>query len=110
MKYSPKIIGLIQAIGVAGYVSVFALGVQLVSEWIRTQHFPANQILSTILFLLAFVVSALICGSIVFVHPIQVFFEGKRKEAIQIVFWNVVWLVVLFGLFALAGLAIINSR
>ncbi len=99
MKNSPKLIGLFQAIGVAAYIGLFAI----IAQFIQTSgiHLINNQALSIILPLLIFVISALICGSIVLLHPIRLFFADQRKEAFETVFWCIIWLILLLIIFAI---------
>ncbi len=99
MKNSPKIIGLIQALGLALYVSLFASGSRVVIEWLKVRFdVPGSEsAVPMIAFLLAFVTSALICGAIVFGYSTYLFFQGKKEIAIPIVLWNIVWLIALFA-------------
>jgi hypothetical protein len=100
MRFSPKVVGLLQAAGLTFYIASFAALVQGAERWIRNPH----PILGITLFLLAFVVSALISGSIVFAYPILLLFDGKKDEALRIVFWSAVWLILFFLLFGVIAL------
>ncbi len=99
MIFSSKTLGFFQAAGLALYVIVFAASVQWFQQWLIIQNVHTGPMLSIILFLLAFVISAIICGSLIFAYPILLFFDGKKDKAISIVFWSAVWLIVLFVIF-----------
>lgn len=79
-----KKIGFLQALEVILYCSligfIFLLGPKI------SPH--VNPYFGPVTFLLLFSVSALICGLIVFYKPYQLFFAGKKKEAIDIVFFT----------------------
>ena len=106
MRYPPKVIGLLQAVGLAAYIGLFAsLGYQA-QAWVQARTITVHPIAGITLFLLAFVISALISGSIVLAYPALLFFEGRKADAIQIVFWSAVWLVLIFCAAALTALAI----
>lgn len=96
MKYSPTTIGFLQAAGLFIYISLFANLAMFFGN-----HFPAphDPVLQITVFLLAFVISALICGSLVLGYPIVVFFHGEKKEAPKTVAMSIVWLVALLTVF-----------
>ena len=48
------------------------------------------------LFLMAFVISALITGSIALAYPAILFFDGYRKRALEIVLWTGITLAAIF--------------
>ena len=105
MKYSPKLVGLLQALGLVGYVLLLVTTVHFVSTWFPkdTDAFPT---LGMITFLLTFMTSALICGSIALAYPISLYIKDRKREAAQIVLWNVIFLMVglvfcIIGFFAL---------
>ena len=109
MKHSPKIKGLLEAAGLALYVSLFAVVSQQIQPWLMALNPKPQPMLSIILFLLAFIISAIICGAIIFGYPITLFFDGKKSEALKIVFWSAVWLIIFFVIFAIATLIIIST-
>ena len=104
MKHSPKAIGLLQAAGLALYVGLFAAIAFRVREFTMGEGFPVHPIVGISLFLLAFVISAVISGSIVLAYPAVLFFDGRRRDALKIIFWSAVWFVAIFFLVALAAL------
>jgi len=87
--------GLFQAIGVAGYCSL--IGMVL---WQGGNIFPkVNAYFGPVMFLLLFSTSALICGLMVFYKPYKLFFEGKKKEAIEVVVSTALWLFLFLAIF-----------
>ena len=107
MKHEPKVIGLLQAIGLILYVIIFAVSANQVREWSPVYGTAINPVASIITFLLAFVISALICGSLIFLYPALLFFEGKREAGLRIIFWSTLWLILFFAIFAVVGLFIL---
>ena len=99
MKHSPQTIGALQAIGLVLYIILVATVIQTISS-IAPDSSP-NPALGISIFLLTFVTSALICGSIALGYPIKLFFtENKRSEAMQVVAWTIGWLIGFGLLFA----------
>ena len=94
MKNSPKIVGLAQAIGLVLYVSLFSLGSRVILPLLKMRFESADSVVPMILFLFAFVTSALICGTIVFGYPTYLFFQGRKEAAIPVVLWNIAWLII----------------
>ncbi len=107
MIFSSKTLGFFQAAGLALYVIVFAASVQWFQQWLVIQNVHINPAFSIALFLLVFVISAIICGSLIFAYPILLFFDGKKDKAISIVFWSAVWLIALFIIFIAIGFMIL---
>lgn len=89
----------LEAAGVTAYVVVFALTVQNLQAWLLAHNAFPSPVLSIVLFLLAFVVSALICGSLVFLYPVRLFSAGQKKQALQVFLGSAVWLLVFLALF-----------
>lgn len=110
MKSSPRTVGFVQAAGLTLYVSLFATVVQRVQNLLLTRNLQPNPIVSIVLFLLAFVVSALICGSLVFGYPLLLFSTDKRSEATKIVLWTLLWLIVVSAVVALVGFFFLSPR
>jgi hypothetical protein len=80
--------GFLQAMGITLYCS--AIGIIL---WQGPKIFPkVNTFFAPIAFLLLFSTSALICALIVFYKPYKLFFDGKKKEAVNVVVFTSLWL------------------
>jgi len=100
MKHSPRSIAFLQAIGVTAYVAVFAVLVQSVQFIVHPQNL--GPIPTITIFLLAFVTSALICAAIVFGYPATLFFDGRKREALEVVGWTMAWCVILLAIIGTA--------
>ena len=93
-----KLQGFLQALGVFVYCGLIGLFM-----------FNANHILgktdnfsSPILFLLLFSTSVLVCALFVFYKPYKLFFDNKKKEAINVVVYTSLWLLVFLFIFFLS--------
>lgn len=80
--------GLIQALGVAGYCAIIGTGIFNINKIIG----KAPGIFGPASFLLLFSFSALVCALLVFYKPYLLFFDGKKKEAINLVVSTTAWL------------------
>ncbi len=52
--------------------------------------------LGPVLVLILFVVSALVCALLVFYRPYNIFLDGNKKEAVNLVLSTAVWLMIIF--------------
>lgn len=103
MKFSPKTTAFLQAVGLTLYVALFAFLAFRFQPWLR-QNEAAHPVFGITLFLLTFVLSALISGSLILGYPLLLFFEGRKAEAVKIVLLSALWLalfLVIFLLFAI---------
>ena len=98
MKYSRPFTGFVQAAGVAIYILAFAFFMQNGGQWFQVSDIPPMAGIA--MFLLAFVVSALITGSLTISYPIMLFIDGKKREAFSILIWDAAWLIAFLFLFA----------
>lgn len=96
MKYSSRTIGFLQATGLAVYVGLFAFTASRFTDWIHIHEISPEPVIGITVFLLAFIISATTCVSIMFGYPIFVFSENHKYEAITIVLWSVGWLLLIF--------------
>lgn len=89
--------GLIQALGVTTYISI----VSIVMNNAEKIFGKMDNVIGPVTFLTMFATSALICGLLVFKKPYELFSDGKKKEAINVVVYTAVSLfvilVLLFG-------------
>ena len=89
--------GLIQAFEVVLYCSTVGL-----IFWKSNEIFgKVPNYLGPVAFLLLFSVSSLICALIVFYKPYKLFFEGKKKDAADLVLYTTFWLFLFFMIFFL---------
>lgn len=108
MKFStlsPRVIGVLQAIALVAYVCLFALVAQTAQSLVAGLQLAIPVFF--MLFLLAFVTSALICVTIMFAIPVWMFTKDRRKDAVHTFLWSVASLMVIaltVLLLAVAGL------
>ncbi|MCL5019996.1 MAG: hypothetical protein M1426_05990 [Patescibacteria group bacterium] len=86
--------GFLQALGVTLYCSL--VGVMF---WKGNEFIGNPGYIGPVMFLVLFIVSALICALIVFYQPYILFFGGKKKEALDLVLSTTGWLFGFFILF-----------
>jgi len=93
----PWLGGLIQATGLAAYISTVALFMQNAQSWLGRLE---DNLSGPILFLSLFSFSALICGLITFFYPVKLFFiDNKKKSAVEVVLYTALFLFLfLMGL------------
>ncbi len=101
-KISLKKQGFLQALGVAVYCTLIGL-----LFWNGSVLFgQMNQIVGPILMLILFSVSVLVCGLLVFYQPYRLFFDGKKKEAVDLVILTTAWLAVFLIAFLILTVSI----
>jgi hypothetical protein len=84
-------LGLIQAIGVTIYCGLVGSVMQNVDKFFGKE----DTFMTPILVLTMFCVSVLVCALIVFKKPYELFFDGKKKEAINVVVYTAASLFVI---------------
>lgn len=95
IKFSPALLGFIQALGVTVYCSFVG-----VIFWKGNEIFgKLDRYIGPVAFLLLFIASAMICALMVFYQPYLLFFDGKKKEALETVVNTATWLFIAFILF-----------
>lgn len=92
MKNNPKLIALGQAVGLLAYVLLVAFFMKNAQNWFGPDK--DNPILGPVVFLLIFIISALVSASIILGYPALLFFQGQRKTALKIVLMSAGWLVL----------------
>ncbi len=94
---SPKIIALVQVLGLVAYVALFASFANTVPEALGLDNL--NRIFQMMIFLLVFVLSALISSSLILGYPLLLLFRGEKNTAVKIILWCVVWIVIALLIF-----------
>lgn len=96
-KLSLEFISFLQALGLTIYVSLIGL-----LMWQGNAIFgKMDTFLGPTLFLIIFVLSAVVCGLVFGYYPFILWWEHKEtKKAIRVVFYTAGWLVF-FGIFTL---------
>lgn len=87
-----KVMALFHALGVGIYVTGIVYLVDHVEKIFD------NGLLTPIFMLLLFVLSATITGSLVIGKPILLYIEKKKREAVEMFFYTVGWLVIILML------------
>lgn len=94
-KNSNLTVGLVQAAGVAAYVLLIAFTIS------NLEHIESDspQVLAAAVFLTTFVISALVCGSLIMAYPATLALKGKVKDALEIIAWSAAGLATFLLLF-----------
>ena len=94
-KLSAQTLGFVQAVGVTLYCSFVG-----VLFWKGNEIFDKpDRYVGPVMFLTLFIASALICALMVFYRPYQLFFDGKKKDALDAVVNSAAWLFIFFIIF-----------
>lgn len=92
-NYSSQRIGLFQALGIMTYITVLTGSINLIGGAYGDVQPPV--MLSMMLFLLVFVVSAVITGSLGLGYATILIFRKELRRAVEVVTWTAVWLVLI---------------
>lgn len=91
--------GFLQASGITLYCSLIGM-----IFWKGDEIFgKVANYFGPVAFLLLFSLSALVCGLVVFYKPYKLFFDGKKKEAVDLVLYTTVFLFFYLSLFLIAA-------
>ncbi len=82
--------GFVPALGIFLYILSTSLFMTNSSRWFGKMD---NHVFAPVLFLTLFVVSAMVCGLMMFYKPYLLFMEKKYKDAMDVVFSSTAWLV-----------------
>lgn len=92
LKYSDMKQGFWQAIGVTTYCALVGFFM-----WNSGKILPEPEsFLMPVAFLTLLCSSVLVCGLLVFYKPYKLFFDGKKREAMETVLFTAVYLVGVF--------------
>lgn len=72
---------------VAGIAALLSHGEQIFGK--------LNNFIGPMVFLLLFVISALITGGLVLGRPVYLYFDNKKREGIELFFWTAGWLIAI---------------
>jgi len=76
-------------------VLLYTLAVSLIMQRAEDVFGPMNDILGPAAFLMLFVLSAAIVGSLIFGQPIILFLDNQKKSALQLLAYTLFWLFLL---------------
>ena len=99
MKRKPIFISFLQGLGLSIYISLVGVIFWNGDEWFG----KADNYLGPVLVLTLLVASALICGALALGYPLYIALEKKKlQEAIKIVIYTTLWVVIFFAIVAVA--------
>ncbi|MFA6354790.1 MAG: hypothetical protein WCX12_03865 [Candidatus Paceibacterota bacterium] len=107
MKLPPFKVGFLQAAGLTIYVGLFATILTQSADWIKTLGIEPSPVISITTFLLAFIISALICSSIAFGYSALLFLRGQKQPIPKIILWTAIWLIVFLLIFLFVNFVIL---
>lgn len=93
----------LNSLGVLAYVSLVVLFMNNAQRIFGKED---NSYLAPMIFLLLFILSALITGSLVLGRPILWYLNGKKSQAVKLLFYTIVSLAAILGLVILAYLGL----
>ena len=96
-------LGFLCALGEGVYIFLVAL---LIRNLERILGNTPDNILAPITMLLLFVLSASVSGALILGKPILMYLDGKKKEAVQLLGFSILWLFIFF----LVSLATLIAR
>lgn len=89
---------LINSFGATAYIFLVSLIIRNGEKIFGSQD---NEVLAPIVFLLLFIVSALVTGGLVLGQPIMLYLDGRKKEAVKLLFYTGAALLVILVIIAL---------
>ena len=95
--------GAAHSLGVLAYVSLLVLFLNNAQKLFGKN----DNVMTDVIMLLIFILSALITGSLVLGRPIMFYLDGKKTEAVKLLFYTTVSLFVLL-LLATGGLILLR--
>ena len=98
---------LAHSFGHAVLVVVYVLIVAWIMQHAQAWFGPAKTVFAPAAFLMLFVLSAVVVGSLVLGRPALMYAEGQKKEALQFFGFTVLWL---FALTIVAFLVLVAKR
>lgn len=94
--------GLIQALGVVGYVGLFTVFINYASK----EMAGPDPWWAPMLFLTLLCFSVLVCSLIVFYRPIKLALDKRGKEALQLVISTTKWLGMIVALIVILAMLV----
>lgn len=94
--------GAAHSLGVLAYVSLVVLFMNNAQNIFG----KGDNLMAGIIMLLIFILSALITGSLVLGQPVLLYLDGKKAEAVKMLFYTIISLFVILALVILAYLGL----
>ena len=96
-------LSVLHSLGVLAYIFLVVLFMNNAQRILGKED---NSYLAPMIFLLLFVLSALITASLVLVRPILYYLDGKKTEAVKLLIYTIISLAVILALVILAYLGL----
>lgn len=93
-------LSVLNSLGVLIYVSLVALFMDNAQKIFGKN----DNFITGVIVLLIFILSALVTGSLVLGRPILFYLDGKKSEAVKLLFWTIISLAIILTLVILAYL------
>ena len=93
---------ILNSLGVLAYVSLVALFMNNAQKIFGKN----DNIITGVIFLMIFILSALITGSLVLGRPILLYLDGKKVEGVKLLFYTIISLFVILALVILLYLGL----
>lgn len=93
----------LHSLGVLAYVSLVVLFINNAEKIFGKED---NKYLAPMIFLLLFILSALITSLLVLGRPVYLYLEGKKMEGVKLLFYTIISLAVILALVILAYLGL----
>jgi len=99
-KINPSLFGLYQALGVAFYCALIAGFIFLMNRF----NFTPPDYVAITLMLVLLVISAAVCGLLVFGYSVYLVFNKKKNEALALLGYTFLYLLIIFIIFLITAL------
>ncbi len=93
---------LLQAAGVSLYIGLVSWLMFSISQWLPRE----DTFLTPVTFLLLFVLSAAVVGSLVLGLPILLYLDNQKKEALKLLGATLLWLFIIFVILILVQIGL----
>jgi len=94
--------GAAHSLGVLAYVSLVVLFMNNAEKFFGN----GDNVMAGVIMLLVFILSALITSSLVLGKPILLYLDGKKSEALKLLFYTIISLFIILALVILAYLGL----
>jgi hypothetical protein len=93
--------GVLHSLGVIAYISLL---IPIMTNGEKIFGAADNRVLSPLIFLLLFIISALVTGSLVLAKPLMLYLDGSKREAVRLLvytgaslfIWLLIFMLILF--------------
>ncbi len=86
------------ALGHAVAIFAYVVAIATIISKVEALFGKMESFLAPVAFLLLFVVSAAVTGSLIFARPVMLYLDGEKKEAVKFLAYTITFLFLLLGL------------